>query len=128
MAEIIKQCCEFIDRKDRDKLPSKVRGIYALYKERPRLKKFDQVYIGIATRGGIKGRLNQHAKSRRKGDRWTHFSAYEVHEDVPDDLVAELEGLFLHIFRKDRRAQRLNKQRRHRPIRKVRKTLEEWEG
>jgi hypothetical protein len=62
-------------------------------------------------RGGIRGRLTSHVKSKRKGKRWTHFSAFEVWDNIRQEEVAELEGLFRHIYRKDPDANRLNIQR-----------------
>jgi hypothetical protein len=75
-------------------------------------QKYDVLYVGMAAagrRGGIKGRLTSHAK--RKRNLWTHFSAFEVWDNIRDEEVAELEGLFRHIYRKDSAASRLNIQR-----------------
>jgi hypothetical protein len=87
-------------------LPRQLRGIYVLYKQRPG-QKYDVLYVGMAAagkRGGIRGRLTSHAKSERKKGLWTHFSAYVVWQNIRDEEVAELEGLFRHIYRMDSRA------------------------
>jgi hypothetical protein len=69
---------------------------------------------------GVRARLRAHADSRRKRKMWTHFSAFEVWPNITEAEISELEGLFREIYRKDRRANRLNRQRRHREIQKVR--------
>ena len=61
---------------------------------------YDVVYVGMATQG-IRGRLESHVK--RKGDLWTHFSAFEVWDNIRDEEIVELEGLFRHLYRKDSR-------------------------
>jgi hypothetical protein len=76
---LVKRSVEFTP-KDRLKfLPRELRGIYVLYKERldRGVIKYDVLYVGMATagrRGGMRGRLTSHAKSKRKGELWTHFS------------------------------------------------------
>ena len=107
---LIKQCAEF-QPKDRIKLvPRKRRGIYVLYcKHKTKGKyKYDVLYIGM-TRAGIRGRLESHEKS--KGNLWTHFSAFEVWENIRNDEIVELEGLFRHFYRRDAQANTLNVQR-----------------
>jgi hypothetical protein len=113
-------------------LPRRLRGIYVLYKHRRERgrDKYDLLYIGMASagrRGGIRGRLWSHFK--KKGDSWTHFSAFEVWDNIRDEEVAELEGLFRHIYRRDTRANSLNVQRGFRKVRSVRKNdLRKWKS
>jgi hypothetical protein len=124
---LVKQCAEFVDRHEWVNLPSKIRGIYALYKYRPKLDKYNLVYLGRATKGGIKGRLKAHDKSQSKADKWTHFSAYEV--PLSDKMIEQLEGLIIHLSRKETKAQKLNRQRRNSKIARVRRgSLDEWES
>ena len=76
-----------------------------------RSSKFDGVYIGMAEgKKGILSRLKSHAKSKRKGALWTHFSFFEMWPNVSE--IREIEEILREIYRKDRRANRLNKQRR----------------
>jgi hypothetical protein len=85
-------------------------------------EKFRVVYVGMAAagrRGGIRGRLLRHAKSRRKASLWTHFSAFEVWDNIRDEEVAELEGLLRHIYRKDPEANKLNIQKGFKKVRRV---------
>jgi hypothetical protein len=74
-----------------------LRGVYVLYMKRNvhGREKFDVQYVGMATAGkrrGLRGRLESHAKSKRKGKLWTHFSIYQVWENIRSEEVAELEG------------------------------------
>ncbi|GAI55889.1 unnamed protein product, partial [marine sediment metagenome] len=74
----------------------------------------------------IRGRLRVHR--RKKGKLWTHFSAFEVWDNVGEEEVKELEGLFRHIYRKDTRANKLNRQRAFKKLSKVRRDTkkENW--
>lgn len=126
---LIKRCAEFCEKKDIKNIPGYTRGIYALFKYRPRLDKYDVVYIGMAAgtkTASIRGRLRAHR--RKKGKLWTHFSAFEVWDNVGEEEVKELEGLFRHIYREDTRANKLNRQRAFKKLSKVRRDTkkENW--
>ncbi len=126
---LIKRCAEFCEKKDIKNIPPYTRGIYALFKYRPRLGKYDVVYIGMAAgtkTASIRGRLRVHL--RKKGNLWTHFSAFEVWDNVSEEEVKELEGLFRHIYRKDTRANKLNRQKAFKKLSKVRRDTkkENW--
>jgi hypothetical protein len=74
------------------RIPDKTRGIYFLYRESAD-GHMNVVYVGIA-RGeasGIKGRLIKHRGKKN----WTHFSAYEVWDNIGPKEVEELEAFFL---------------------------------
>ena len=123
---LIKRCAEYIPKEELDIVPHDTRGIYILYCRhigkdagKPR---FDVVYVGMAgeAKASIHGRLVQHAKSQHKRDLWTHFSFFEVWDNISDDEVQELEGILRHIYRKDRRANVLNQQKGFMKLRKVR--------
>ena len=117
------QCCaEFLSKDEVKSVPVAIRGIYVLLYRRPRLqKKFDVVYIGMARKGGVRERLLAHKRSLKKGPLWTHFSVYSVWPNIPDTEIAELEGLFRHIYRRDTRANKLARQKTFGLLRKVRK-------
>ena len=86
----------------------------------------DVVYVGMAggeVKSGIGGRLRSH--KRKKGKAWTHFSAFEVWDNIREDEVRELEGIFRHIYRKDSRAGKLNKQKAFNKLRHVCSATEE---
>jgi hypothetical protein len=100
-----------------NKLPPGLRGLYVLYRYRPRIGRYDVVYVGMASQGSIRGRLKSHR--RKKGALWTHFSLFEVWDNIRDEEVTELEGLFRHIYRKDTRANRLNLQRSFKKLKRI---------
>ena len=124
---LIKRCAEFRPREEIKSIPHGTRGIYVLLRRRPRLKMYDVVYVGM-TNKGMRGRLHSHTRSKRKKKMWTHFSAFEVWDNIREEEVEELEGLFRHIYRKDTRANRLNRQKAFKKLRRVRENnLEKWE-
>ena len=85
------------------------------------------VYVGLS-KTGVRARLRSHRRHRTKGNLWTHFSVFEVAREASDTQIAELEGLFRHIYRRDARANRLNKQKTHGPLRALRiQDLEAWQ-
>jgi hypothetical protein len=120
---LVKSSAEFIPKDQVNQLPRGLRGIYVLYKQRSGAHpKYEVLYVGMAAAGrrtGLRGRLSSHARSKRKGKLWTHFSAFEVWDNIRDDEVAELEGLFRHIYRRDPAANRLNIQRGFKKARKL---------
>lgn len=122
---LLKRCAEWLHRDSAGDLPPGIRGVYALLRSRPRLRKYDVVYIGMATgSGGIRKRLKGHTKRKSK---WTHFSLFEVRREVSRQVVAELEGLLREIYRKDTRANRINKYGRYQKLQNVRENdLSRW--
>jgi hypothetical protein len=106
---LLKRREEFVPVARVNDLPRGMRGIYVLYVHRPRIKRFDVVYVGMAATGGIRPRLRSH--TAKKKDLWTHCSVFEVWENITPDEVKELEGILRHIYRKDSRAARLAVQR-----------------
>jgi hypothetical protein len=105
---LFKQRVEFQPREEISSIPPGVRGIYALLRKRG--ERFDVVCVGMA-RQGVKGRLRRHAQSKTKRDLWTHFSIFEVFDNVRGEEIEEREGLLRHIYRRDSRANRLNMQK-----------------
>jgi hypothetical protein len=124
--KLFKRCVEFQSRELIDKVPGGVRGVYVLLRKRSRTSRFDVVYVGMA-RTGVKGRLRVHARSKNKRELWTHFSIFEVFDNVRGEEIEELEGLLRHIYRKDSRANRLNVQRGFKKLGRVRsQRLDDW--
>ncbi len=81
------------------------------------------VYIGMTSRGSIGKRLGRHKK--KKG--WTHFSIFETWDNIDEEELKELEGLLREIYRKDTKANRLNKQKKYKKLQNVREDdLDEW--
>lgn len=119
---LVRRCGQWLPKSEMQDIPRGVHGIYALLRFRPRLKKYDVVYIGMARAGkrGIRSRLFGHSRSKRKANLWSHFSLFEVWPNISEAQVEELEGLFREIYRKDKRANSLNKQKRFRRLQDVR--------
>lgn len=117
---LIKSVLEFIPKDSINLVPIKTRGIYALYQKDGK-NVFNLVYIGMARgkKSGIRKRLLMHNK--RKRDLWTHFSMFEVWDNIREDEIEELEGLFRHLFRHDSTANRLNKQKGYKKLTRLRK-------
>jgi hypothetical protein len=133
---LVERCAEFRPKESVRQLPRRLRGIYVLYKcGEPRGKgskeTYNVLYVGMATapgrRGGLRERLISHANSKRKGKLWSHFSAYQVWDNIRDEEVRELEGLFRHIYRRDASANSLNIQKGFKKLRRVRNNnLTNW--
>jgi hypothetical protein len=117
---LIKWCSQWQKKEKWSQVPDGLRGIYALhaneYKDIQNV-----VYIGMAASGhGIRRRLRNHANSRRKGRKWTHFSFFVVWENIRDEEIRELEALVSEIYRKDANANSLAKQKGSLKLRSVR--------
>lgn len=127
---LIRRCAEYKPQEELGDLPKGLRGIYVLYQSRKRngTQKYNVVYVGMTWAGSKRGmlrRLRSHRK--KKAGLWTHFSVYEVWDNIRDDEIRELEGLFRHIYRKDAQANRLNVARGFKTIRRVKlQNLANW--
>lgn len=118
---LIKNSLEYIPADEIRSVPARTRGIYVLYKHNRRTGTFNVVYIGMARgeKTGIAGRLHSHRLSPLKRGQWTHFSAYEVWDNISKQEIEELEGLFRHLFRHDAKANALAKQKSYSPLRRL---------
>jgi hypothetical protein len=108
-------------------VPRNTRGLYVLYRQRD--SDYEVRYIGVAGispsgGGGIRGRLKSHAAKKRG---WTHFSFFEVHDNILRDEIRELEALLLGIFRHDSRIQLSNMQKGSSKLYKLR-GLTHWKS
>jgi len=125
---LIKRSAEYLSVENVANVPRGVRGIYVLYKYKPRSDKYDVVYVGMTTAGeggGIRRRLKAHRK--RKLGLWTHCSVFEVWDNIRDDEIIELEGLFRHIYHHDSKANSLNIQRKFKKLVQVKRDdIENW--
>lgn len=123
---LFKNSFEFKPREDFESVPAYVRGIYVLY-ERKDDGAMDVVYIGMARgeQSGARGRLRKHLENPKKV--WSHFSVYQVWDNIPKEQIEELEGLFRHLYRKDSTANRFNVQKTYGPLARIRrKGAEDW--
>ncbi len=120
---LIKSWEEHVANKRVLEVPRGLRGIYVLYRHRKKKGSYDVVYVGMAGgEAGIRARLRRHLKN--KAGLWTHFSIFEVWDNVSEEEIRELEGLFRQIYRLDQRANSLNKVKSFARLRRVPKTLE----
>jgi len=123
VCKFIKRVAEFQLSTESDEIPDNTRGIYVLLRKVAR-NEFDVVYVGM-TGAGMWSRIKSHRKNKRL--KWTHFTVFEVHDNITDSEIKEIEGLIRHIYRKDSRANRLNIQLRHRPFLKVQQNnFQKW--
>ena len=98
-----KRCAEFIPRSKTTHIPGNTRGIYVLLKEIRPKREYKVMYVGMAggNRSGTHSRLNAHKRSHKKSPEWTHFSLFEVWDNINEPEIREIEGIIRHIFRKD---------------------------
>lgn len=123
---LIKRSAEFRSIDEVRDVPKRRRGLYVLYKRRRKagVVHFDVVYVGMA-RAGMYARLVSHTKSKTRA--WTHFSVFEVWDNVRDEEIVELEGLFRHLYRRDSKANSLNKQKKFHKAFKIRENdFSQW--
>jgi hypothetical protein len=102
LLRIIKRWKRYVPREQFAEVPRMTGGFYVLYREE-RDGHYEVSYIGIGGLGkksAIGGRIKSHNK--RKED-WTHFSLFEVHDNISGEEIRELEALLLEIFRDDPR-------------------------
>ena len=121
---LIKRWQPTAPKSDVHKIPKGLRGIYVLYKYVRGTKSYNVVYVGMTgagRRGGIRSRLYTHR--RNKGDMWTHFSVFEVWDNITEAEVIELEGLFRQIYSRDSRANSLNVQRSFKKLKGLEKIV-----
>jgi hypothetical protein len=116
----IKNWRRYAKRSEIGDVPRITRGVYVLYREIR--GSFEVSYIGVAglklgANSGVASRLRGH--NRHKKD-WSHFSVFEVHDNVTREEIRELEILLLGIFRDDQRIGLLNVQLGSSSLRKVR--------
>jgi hypothetical protein len=120
LSYLFKTSCEFVPAEQAKHLPSLLRGLYVLY-ENGTERTMNVVYVGMARgeRTGMKGRILEHLNT--KAGLWTHFSVFEVWDNITKEQIEELEGLFRHMYRRDAAANKLNRQKGHGPLHKLRR-------
>ncbi len=128
----IKRCAEFLPRTEIKNIPANTRGFYTLLNYVGN-ETYDVVYVGMSggKKAGIHSRISGHARSKRKNPKgkilWTHFSVFEVWDNIYETEIREIEGILRHIYRKDTYANILNKQVRFKSLIKIRENkLRKW--
>ncbi len=110
LLRLIRRWKRYQPREERHKVETQTRGVYVLYLQVG--QDFLVRYIGVAGLGkdgggGVRSRLRTHHRRIKK---WSHFSYFEVHENVTREEIREIEALLLGIFRHDPRIKLTNKQ------------------
>lgn len=125
--KIIKRCRLQIDKnKIAEEDVKLTRGLYVLYEKVE--KNYTIKYIGVGgiskdAKSGIFARLKNHEKTKKA---WTHYSVFEVHDNISNNEIKELESLFLAIFRHSKKIEILNKQKGSKIFNSLAKK-EQWE-
>jgi hypothetical protein len=124
---LIKRVVERVPRTRKQiyEIPDYTRGIYTLLKKTDK-SKYDVVYIGRATGKQIcfHSRIHHHDKTKKD---WSHFSLFEVHDNITKEMIGELEALILHIYSQDSSTNSQNLQRRSYRFKKITaSTLAKW--
>jgi hypothetical protein len=129
---LFKNCLEYVKIKQNNprdiikkNVHADVRGVYVLY-DSPDDQEMNVVYIGMSSgeKYQVRSRLLTHQKF--KPGLWTHFSVYEVWDNITKAQVTELEGLFRHVYRKDKTANSLNIQKKSTIIAGIQRQPEKW--
>lgn len=117
---IVKRWKRYLPNTEFNEVPPLTRGFYALYEKMKTAGHYEVRYIGVGGLGiksGIRARIKSHVKQKKK---WTHFSFFEVHDNISADEIREVEGLLLAIFSRDPRIDLANVQRGSRRFRQTR--------
>ncbi len=106
-------------------LPEGLRGFYIPYKHAKKTDSYNVVYVGMSSSGSDKNHIRKRLKAhrRRKEGLWSHFSIFEVWDNIRDDEIRELEGLFREIYKNDSSANKLNKQKGFKKLKRIPKIL-----
>lgn len=102
LLRLVKRWQRYRPKEDLREVPRGTRGFYVLYNKEGD-GHYEVRYIGVSglgNRGRIDRRLRSHRRKRRD---WTHFSLFEVHDNITAAEIRELEALLLQIFRHDKR-------------------------
>src|SRR3990172_449085 len=123
LLRFIKRWKRYELRENWGQVPKYTRGVYVLYRNGSP-DQYEVVYIGVAGLGmtgggGARSRLKSHNK---RIPNWTHYSIFEVHDNVTREEIRELEALLLGIFRHDPRIQLTNKQKGSKKLYQLRKS------
>jgi hypothetical protein len=123
---LFKNCAEYVPLAEiKTHISRNIRGVYVLY-DSPDGNEMNVVYIGMS-RGkivGVGARLEDHKKN--KPDLWTHFSVYEVWDNITEAQVEELEGFFRHVYARDTKSQGLSKSKTYDLLTRIRRKPGQW--
>ncbi len=106
-------------------LPNGLRGFYVLYNYSRETDSYNVVYVGVSSTRSDEGHLRWKLKthSKKKEGLWSHFSIYEVWENINGNEIRELKRLFREIYKNDSNANKLIKQKGSERLEKIPKIL-----
>jgi hypothetical protein len=109
---LIKRCEKYLPVDKINFLPKGLRGVYVLYKYSEKTYSYNVVYVGVSCSRSDESHIRRKLKvhRRKKECLWSHFSIFEVWENIRDDEIRELKGLFREIYMKDSSANKIHKQ------------------
>ncbi len=106
-------------------VPDGLRGFYVLFNYSKNTDSYNVVYVGVSSTRSDDGHLRWKLKahSKKKEGLWSHFSIYEVWENIHGNEIRELKGLFREIYKKDSSANKLSKQKGSGNLKRIPKIL-----
>lgn len=125
LLNLIKRWKRYEPRQSWQHIPPYTRGLYVLYTcvgKEHRVFYIGVAGIGATGGGGIRSRIKRHDLKFSKG-KWSHYSYFEVHDNVGRAEIRELESLLLTIFRFDARIKLANKHKGSRPFTQLRRAI-----
>jgi hypothetical protein len=120
-----KRCWKLLPQNEYSKkIPANTRGLYVLYQKSRRKggPYYNAVYVGIANelKSGIEKRIYSHQRPKsKKKEKWSHFSAFEVHDRISTQKLKDLEKFILEIYSGDSHANNLNKKKHSSSLNKI---------
>jgi hypothetical protein len=88
-------------------------------------KNGEVIYVGMTT-SGVYSRLKEHYSSAKKSRKWTHFSIFQVWDNILDDEVVDLEGILRHMYRFNKRAKLQGAKSYNKLTNVTHKTFDAW--
>ncbi len=122
---LIKRCERYLPVDKINSIPRGLRGIYVLYDYSKRSGSYNVIYVGVSCSGSdgdhIRGKLIYFCQ--KKAGLWSHFSIFEVWENIRDYEIRELKGLYRDIYKKDSSANKIHKQEGFKKLKSIPKFL-----
>lgn len=99
-------------------VPPATKGIFVLYRHIEN-DLMELVYIGagMGDQDGLKGQLQMHRNLQHHA--WTHFSIFQVWENIPKKQMKELAGFFRHVYRNTGYAKSVMETHEYKPLTRI---------
>ena len=106
---------EFCPAEDIDLVPPGTKGIYVLYQSlNADLMELIYIGVGFGECSGLHGRLKMHRDLQPNV--WTHFSVFQVWDNITKKQIKELAGFFRHVFRRGIYAKSVMETKEYKPL------------